>query len=117
MGLVPHTEAPFSFEMDVVVALFLVCISLHPLIFMYVHMLMCVYPCVCGGGGGLGVALFVLVCVQVLMVRVSSNKSVHRVRKYTSHLSDQSQGRGVGDGGMRTVDCREEQKWLPISSP
>ena len=45
------------------------------------------------------------------------SESVHRVRKYISHLSDQSQGRGVGDGGMRNVDCREEQKWVPISSP
>ena len=51
------------------------------------------------------------------MVRVSSDSQVHRVRKYISHLSDQSQGRGVGDGGISNVDCREEQKWLPISSP
>ena len=34
------------------------------------------------------------------MVRVSSD-SQSRVRKYISHLS---QGRGVGDGGMRNVD-------------
>ena len=39
VGLVQPTAAPFSFEMDVVlvgVALFLLCISLHPLIFMHV---------------------------------------------------------------------------------
>ena len=48
------------------------------------------------------------------MVRVSSDS---QSTGYISHLSDQSQGCGVGDGGMRTVDCREEQKWLPISSP
>ena len=52
------------------------------------------------------------------MVRVSSDSQLERERVSTiSHLSDQSQGRGVGDGGMRNVDCREEQKWLPISSP
>ena len=34
-----------------------------------------------------------------------------------THAIDQSQGCGVGDVGMRNVDCREEQKWLPISSP
>ena len=58
VGLVPLTAAPFSFEMDVVlvgVAVFLVCISLHPLIFMYVHILMCV--CLC-------IHLSVRVCVQ-----------------------------------------------------
>ena len=38
------------------------------------------------------------------MVRVSS---VHRVRKYISHLSDQSQGRGVGDGGRSTFPVHE----------
>ena len=44
------------------------------------------------------------------MVRVSSDSQSTGLG---SHLSDQSQGRGVGDGGMRNVD---EQKWLPISS-
>ena len=74
LGLVPPRVAPFSFEMDVVLLCFLLCISLHPLIFMYVHMCsanVCVCPCihlsvcVCGG--------VAFVCVQVLMVRVSSD--------------------------------------------
>ena len=45
------------------------------------------------------------------MVRVSSDSQCTGLER---HLSDQSQCRGVGDGGMRNVDCREEQKWLPI---
>ena len=46
VDLVPPTVAPLMDVVLVGVALFLVCISLHPLIFMYVHMLMCVCPCI-----------------------------------------------------------------------
>ena len=73
--------------------------------------------CVCGGGGGGGGGGVVLcVCASALSCNGESEltESVHGVTKYISHMSDQSQGCGVGDGGMRTVDCREEQKWLPF---
>ena len=56
----------------------------------------------------------VCVCASALSCNGESGQSTGLESMY---LSDQSQGRGVGDGGMRTVDCREEQKWLPISSP
>ena len=65
--------APFSFEMDVVLVGVALCISLHPLIFMYaranvcvsVYLSVCVCVCVfvCVGRGG---CIFVLVCVQAL---------------------------------------------------
>ena len=41
------------------------------------------------------------------MVRVSSDSQSTGL----SHLSDQSQGRGVGDG---TVDCRESKSGSPF---
>ena len=47
-GWVPPTAAPFSFEMDVVlVGVALLCISLHPLIFMYAHANVCVRVSIC----------------------------------------------------------------------
>ena len=96
LGLVPPTVAPFSFEMDVVlvgVALFLVCISSDFHLRARANVCVFVYPSVC---------LCVCVCVGLhclcLCVCASANgesELVHRVRKYISHLSDQSQSRGL----------------------
>ena len=37
------------------------------------------------------------------------------VQELAPYLTFQSQGRNVGDADCVNVDCREEQKWLPIS--
>ena len=76
LGLLPPTVA---FEMDVVLLFF--CLAPPDL-----------------------VLFIVLVCVQalwVVMVRVRSDSQSTGLESTISHLSDQ-QGRGVGDGGMRS---------------
>ena len=62
-GLVPPTVAPLMDVVLVGVALFLVCISLHPLIFMYVHSV-CVRVSIC---------LFVWGCIVCACVCASAN--------------------------------------------
>ena len=71
-GVSPTHGSSFLNVVLVGVALFFVCISLHPLIFMYVHMLMCV--CV-----HVSICLFVCVwggCIVCACVCASANVRV-----------------------------------------
>ena len=103
VGLVPPTAAPFSLKWMLSWLVLLLHFLAPPDFHACMHVLMCVCQCIY-----LCVCVCVCVCVRVrVRVRVcacvcaSANGeselrlSVHKVRKYISYLSDQSQGCGV----------------------